>query len=92
MDEGVASRDALTQPQVNRLPTHTFHARPGAAAPPADEEAGDTEGVRCSVCLENFVEGELIRTVPCFHQFHAACVDPWLRQRGTCPVCKSGCK
>lgn len=42
----------------------------------------------CSVCLEQVVAGELIRSLPCLHQFHANCIDPWLRQQGTCPVCK----
>lgn len=42
----------------------------------------------CSVCLEQVVSGELIRSLPCLHQFHANCIDPWLRQQGTCPVCK----
>ncbi|XP_020593845.1 E3 ubiquitin-protein ligase SDIR1 isoform X2 [Phalaenopsis equestris] len=42
----------------------------------------------CSVCLEQVVAGELIRSLPCLHQFHASCIDPWLRQQGTCPVCK----
>ncbi|KAK8928801.1 E3 ubiquitin-protein ligase SDIR1 [Platanthera zijinensis] len=42
----------------------------------------------CSVCLEQVVVGELIRSLPCLHQFHASCIDPWLRQQGTCPVCK----
>lgn len=24
----------------------------------------------------------------CFWQFHVNCIDPWLRQQGTCPICK----
>ncbi|CAK9135637.1 unnamed protein product [Ilex paraguariensis] len=42
----------------------------------------------CSVCLEQVIVGELIRSLPCLHQFHANCIDPWLQQQGTCPVCK----
>ncbi|XP_043698265.1 E3 ubiquitin-protein ligase SDIR1-like isoform X1 [Telopea speciosissima] len=42
----------------------------------------------CSVCLEQVNAGEIIRSLPCLHQFHANCIDPWLRQQGTCPVCK----
>ncbi|KAF2296087.1 hypothetical protein GH714_036071 [Hevea brasiliensis] len=46
------------------------------------------DDLTCSVCLEQVNVGELIRTLPCLHQFHANCIDPWLRQQGTCPVCK----
>ncbi|KAJ1698881.1 hypothetical protein LUZ63_007393 [Rhynchospora breviuscula] len=42
----------------------------------------------CSVCLEQVNDGDLLRSLPCVHQFHANCIDPWLRQQGTCPVCK----
>ncbi|CAI9273601.1 unnamed protein product [Lactuca saligna] len=42
----------------------------------------------CSVCLEQVNVGELVRSLPCLHQFHSECIDPWLRQQGTCPVCK----
>ncbi|MCD7455893.1 E3 ubiquitin-protein ligase sdir1 [Datura stramonium] len=45
-------------------------------------------GLTCTVCLEQVIVGELVRTLPCLHQFHANCIDPWLRQQGTCPVCK----
>ncbi|KAJ4969806.1 hypothetical protein NE237_002905 [Protea cynaroides] len=55
----------------------------------ADEnfKASDNE-LTCNVCLEQVNDGELIRSLPCLHQFHAICIDPWLRQQGTCPVCK----
>lgn len=46
------------------------------------------DDLTCSVCLEQVNAGELIRTLPCLHQFHVNCIDPWLRQQGTCPVCK----
>lgn len=50
-------------------------------------KSGDDE-LTCTVCLEQVNVGELIRSLPCLHQFHADCIDPWLRQQGTCPVCK----
>lgn len=42
----------------------------------------------CAVCLEPYQAGELVRTIPCFHTFHVACIDPWLAQRAECPICK----
>lgn len=42
----------------------------------------------CTVCLEQVIVGEVVRSLPCLHQFHANCIDPWLKQQGTCPVCK----
>ncbi|KAG9160781.1 hypothetical protein Leryth_008624 [Lithospermum erythrorhizon] len=51
-------------------------------------EKGSDDELTCSVCLEQVNVGELIRSLPCLHQFHANCIDPWLRQQGTCPVCK----
>eukprot|EP00257_Ricinus_communis_P017139 XP_015575512.1 E3 ubiquitin-protein ligase SDIR1 isoform X1 [Ricinus communis] len=42
----------------------------------------------CSICLEQVNKGEIVRSLPCLHQFHTNCIDPWLRQQGTCPVCK----
>ncbi|CAL9246272.1 unnamed protein product [Arabidopsis halleri] len=49
---------------------------------------GTEDELTCSVCLEQVTVGEVVRTLPCLHQFHAGCIDPWLRQQGTCPVCK----
>ncbi|KAI4307609.1 hypothetical protein L6164_030781 [Bauhinia variegata] len=50
--------------------------------------SGSDDELTCSVCLEQVNVGDLLRSLPCLHQFHANCIDPWLRQQGTCPVCK----
>ena len=42
----------------------------------------------CSVCLEEFKSGEVLRILPCTHPFHRDCVDKWLYKKHTCPLCK----
>lgn len=45
-------------------------------------------GQSCAVCLEAFTEGDQQRTLPCFHVFHAMCVDNWLKSSTFCPTCR----
>eukprot|EP00252_Welwitschia_mirabilis_P011926 TRINITY_DN2651_c0_g1_i1.p1 TRINITY_DN2651_c0_g1~~TRINITY_DN2651_c0_g1_i1.p1 ORF type:complete len:286 (+),score=48.92 TRINITY_DN2651_c0_g1_i1:266-1123(+) len=59
-----------------------------ADSEPENKGRGHEEELTCSVCLEQVNDGELVRSLPCLHQFHVACIDPWLRQQATCPVCK----
>ncbi|GAX82721.1 hypothetical protein CEUSTIGMA_g10147.t1 [Chlamydomonas eustigma] len=54
---------------------------------PAGAHAGETKRT-CAVCLEDYVEGEKVRVLPCLHRFHMQCVDQWLSTRRLCPVCK----
>ncbi|KAM3405842.1 hypothetical protein ACQJBY_000082 [Aegilops geniculata] len=44
----------------------------------------------CAVCLERYADSDVVRVLPdCGHLFHRGCVDPWLRRRPTCPVCRT---
>lgn len=42
----------------------------------------------CAVCLEPFNNNQCLRVLPCRHEYHRDCVDPWLLQQHTCPLCK----
>lgn len=43
----------------------------------------------CSICRENFVEGEELRHLNnCSHTFHKVCIDQWFRTNVHCPICR----
>ncbi|KAI5624953.1 E3 ubiquitin-protein ligase RNF130, partial [Silurus asotus] len=42
----------------------------------------------CAVCIEGYQLNDVVRILPCKHVFHKMCVDPWLNEHCTCPMCK----
>lgn len=42
----------------------------------------------CSVCLDDFVVQERIAFCNCKHSFHLKCLELWLTQNNSCPLCK----
>lgn len=41
----------------------------------------------CPICTDNFIRSQDLRVLPCNHQFHPQCIDPWLLNfSGTCPL------
>mmetsp|Transcript_16789 Transcript_16789/g.43390 ORF Transcript_16789/g.43390 Transcript_16789/m.43390 type:complete len:340 (+) Transcript_16789:55-1074(+) len=46
---------------------------------------------QCSVCRDNFAVGDVLKQMPCTHEFHEACIVPWLGTHNTCPICRWKC-
>jgi Ring finger domain len=84
LDEGINSTTArgASEESISRLPLHTIRSS-------ELQSRSESHANSCSVCLGQFQEGETVRTLPCLHQFHQDCVDRWLVQKATCPVCKA---
>ena len=44
----------------------------------------------CSICFEQFKEGEYKRTLTCKHEYHKKCIDKWINKGNySCPICRA---
>ncbi|KAM5385313.1 hypothetical protein ACJZ2D_000954 [Fusarium nematophilum] len=42
----------------------------------------------CAICLETIKDDDLVRHLPCEHNFHSNCIAQWfMRRHDTCPIC-----
>ncbi|XP_017568865.2 RING finger protein 148 [Pygocentrus nattereri] len=48
----------------------------------------EAEENNCAVCIDPFKRGDIVTTLPCSHLFHKTCIEPWLLEHHTCPMCK----
>lgn len=74
-----------SQAAISILPTRAFVPRERT---PEQAEA-QKHLLTCMVCLSEYEKDEILRTLPCFHTYHAECVDRWLIEQNSCPVCKN---
>lgn len=55
----------------------------------SDECFSATEDAQCTICLSDYHGEDALRILPyCGHSFHVTCIDMWLQQHSTCPVCR----
>ncbi|XP_029463436.1 E3 ubiquitin-protein ligase RNF128 isoform X2 [Rhinatrema bivittatum] len=52
-----------------------------------DMELGP-DGDSCAVCIDAYKPNDVVRVLTCNHFFHKTCIDPWLLEHRTCPMCK----
>lgn len=60
----------------------------GDAAPVTDAEGGVYSDNTCSVCLDEYEEGDELLQLTCGHVFHRSCIDVWLKKNSICPYCR----
>lgn len=53
------------------------------------EKLNENLEVDCSICLNQLQEEEFIKTLECDHKFHQDCLDKWLINSQTCPICRN---
>jgi hypothetical protein len=59
----------------------------GLASSDAHSSAFDIDS--CVICLEDFENGDEVKVLPCGHEFHRDCIQPWLLKKSSlCPICK----
>ncbi|XP_035388229.1 RING finger protein 44 isoform X1 [Electrophorus electricus] len=75
---GEAKPRGLTKADIEQLPSYRFNS-----------ENHQSEQTLCVVCFSDFESRQLLRVLPCNHEFHAKCVDKWLKTNRTCPICRA---
>ncbi|KAJ1410230.1 Zinc finger, RING-type [Sesbania bispinosa] len=54
----------------------------------APENQDTLENEICSICQEEYVNGEQLGRLDCGHKYHLSCIKQWLVLRNNCPICK----
>nr|XP_020474923.1 E3 ubiquitin-protein ligase RLIM isoform X2 [Monopterus albus] len=73
-DDDEDQPQGLTKEQIDNLSMRSF---------------GESDAVKtCSVCITEYAEGNKLRKLPCSHEYHVHCIDRWLSENSTCPICR----
>jgi len=81
---GDAKSRGLTRSDIDRLRCYRYSAVDSSNDNQSDVDAAAVSAsvldqTSCVVCLCEFEPRELVRALPCQHEFHANCVDRWLK-------------
>merc|ERR1712138_235968 len=67
------------KPVLPHLPHYTYSEVKG-------KKADNDEG--CVICMNNYHPQNIVTELPCNHYFHQHCINIWLENHNTCPMCR----
>ncbi|XP_037538550.1 E3 ubiquitin-protein ligase CIP8 [Nematolebias whitei] len=74
--QGAVVNKKMSRREIQRFPTKSFRS--------------STSGnMQCQICFCDYTDGEKLRILPCFHDYHIQCIDQWLKDNNTCPICRA---
>ncbi|XP_049989002.1 E3 ubiquitin-protein ligase RLIM-like [Alexandromys fortis] len=63
-----------TNVQINNLATRSF---------------GENNALKTRIiCITEYTEGDKLHALPCSHEYHVHCIDCWLSENNSCPICR----
>lgn len=81
----------IVEPPKNKFKFGKKSKRPASVASVAIKIDTPVNNM-CVICLEAFKMGDEVRELPCHHEYHTMCIDPWLTSKSCeCPLCKFDC-
>ena len=75
-------------PVVRRYNPNSFVSRYVVNGISRNTRINNHEEVQCSICME-MIDRTDKKTLTCNHDFHAGCINTWLRTKDTCPLCRA---
>ncbi|KAI5699055.1 hypothetical protein M8J75_015739 [Diaphorina citri] len=81
--------DALSLDSELSPPRAPFSTRRFGQIPSIAFPADEAPDAQCVICLAPFQPGEEVKELLCHHKFHSECLEPWLRERQHCPLCRN---
>lgn len=93
------SSQRMTKSILKTLPIVQYHNGNGPYPSPRTSGFDDSDvedftnekiqvqkNTACPICTEDFIENQMLRVLPCNHQYHMACIQNWLPRGSSCPV------
>ena len=81
------SVDDSMEPKLRIMRPVRAYLRPGNPKPNRRDAVNRAAQSECPICTQPFIVDDSVRILPCYHQYHQGCIDPWLLGfSGTCPV------